>query len=158
MLAGWTLSPKLREPVKCTNDLWEKIPPSDMRSGRCSPSILLTLRKQLTNAPASKTQLADGFRRVRLSVQFDYQGSVTNDTHIRVYSDVDLLTVEQRSYHAVEPPSIQPLPPYLNGDPTSDLKEIRRKTTEILRSAFPATTVDQSKGKCPKYFGGITAT
>src|SRR5579859_7595460 len=43
-------------------------------------------------------QLADGYRGISLDVEFDYQGSITNDTHIRAHSDVDLLTVESRFY------------------------------------------------------------
>src|SRR6267142_6858636 len=48
-------------------------------------------------------QLADGYRNANIAVVFDYQGSLTNDTHIRVYSDVDLLTVVY-GWHSVQPP------------------------------------------------------
>src|SRR5436189_200621 len=37
-----------------------------------------------------KDQLASNLGS-RYSAEFDYQGSVTSDTHIRIYSDVDLL-------------------------------------------------------------------
>lgn len=96
-------------------------------------------------------QLSDGFSKAGLWVKFDYQGSVTNDTHIRVYSDVDLLTIGQLSY-ALELPNRPPIP--YAGDPISDLKKIRLKTIDILRPAFPAATVDQSKGKCISISGG----
>lgn len=96
-------------------------------------------------------QLSDGFGATGLAIEFDYQGSVTNDTHIRAYSDVDLLTVERR-WFAIEPPNV-PTPPY-RGDTIQDLRGIRSKTIEILGSAFPAATVDQSKGKCVNISGG----
>ena len=96
-----------------------------------------------------QNQLADGYSAVSLTIAFDYQGSVTNDTHIRAFSDVDLLTVERR-WHAIVPPASYPY----NGDPIQDLREIRLRTVEILRSAFPAATVDQSKGKCVNISGG----
>lgn len=108
-------------------------------------------QKTIEERTRVENQLAEGFRAAGLYVGFDYQGSVTNDTHIRVYSDVDLLTVEQRSY-GIEPPN-PPIPAY-NGDPTRDLREIRSKTIGILRPAFPAATVDQSKGKCVSISGG----
>src|SRR5258708_4455223 len=63
-------------------------------------------------------QLANGYKSVRLDVSFDYQESVTNDTHIRAHSDVDLLTVEGRFYMTQSPPS-----PY-SGDPMADLRQI----------------------------------
>lgn len=89
-------------------------------------------------------QLAKGFIQVGLGVTFDYQGSVTSDTHVRVYSDVDLLTVETRWY-GLEPPQ-QPSVPYL-GNAIEDLRELRNTTVKILRLAFPAATVDQSGSK-----------
>src|SRR5437870_2631065 len=49
-------------------------------------------------------QLGDGYKGLGLRIEFDYQGSVTNDTHIRAHSDVDLLTVEQR-FIGVQPPA-----------------------------------------------------
>ena len=36
-----------------------------------------------------ESQLRQGFLRAGMAVSFDYQGSVTNDTHIRAYSDVE---------------------------------------------------------------------
>jgi hypothetical protein len=89
-------------------------------------------------------QLEDGYITAGLAIEFDYQGSVTNDTHIRAHSDVDLLTVEQR-WHAIQPPN-KPTNPYV-GDPIQDLREIRANTSKILRSAFPAAIVDESGSK-----------
>src|SRR5882724_3683927 len=59
-------------------------------------------------------QLDEGYRATGLSIEFDYQGSLTNDTHVRAYSDIDLLTI-LRGWHAVEPPN-KPRWPY-QGDP-----------------------------------------
>jgi len=96
-------------------------------------------------------QLEEGYRAAGLAIEFDYQGSLTNETHIRVYSDVDLLTLVG-GWHGVEPPN-KPRSPYL-GDPIQDLREIRRRAVTILRAAFPAATLDASKGKCVSISGG----
>jgi hypothetical protein len=70
-------------------------------------------------------QLANGYRSAGLGVSFDYQGSVTNDTHIRAHSDVDLLTVEERFYMIQSPPSVY------DGDPVADLRQIRRNAASM---------------------------
>ena len=38
--------------------------------------------------------------RMSISCEFDYQGSVTNDTHIRARSDIDVLAIIDRFFHA----------------------------------------------------------
>src|SRR5688500_14398631 len=43
-----------------------------------------------------QAQLKEGFGTANLRVDFDHQGSVTNDTHIKAHSDIDLLTLEWR--------------------------------------------------------------
>ncbi len=96
-------------------------------------------------------QLAHGYVEAGLGIDFAYQRSVTNDTHIRFYSDVDLLTVEER-WFGIEPPN-RPVVPY-SGDTIQNLREIRTKTIKILRPAFPAATVDDSGGKSISVSGG----
>jgi hypothetical protein len=98
-----------------------------------------------------ENQLDRGYYRSKVGVKFEYQGSITNDTHIRVYSDVDLLTVEQR-WHGLQPPLV-PQAPY-PGDPIEDLRELRFTAASTLRSAFPEATVDESGGKCINISGG----
>jgi len=96
-------------------------------------------------------QLADGYRSANLGVSFDYQGSVTNGTHIRAHSDVDLLTVEQR-FHEVQPPN-KPVSPY-QGDTVADLRQLRHTAASTLRAAYPAAVVDVSGSKAVKISGG----
>src|SRR5581483_5510793 len=59
-------------------------------------------RRTIEERDRVEAQLKDGFIKVGLSVSFDYQGSVTNDTHIRAHSDVDLLTAEGK-WATIEP-------------------------------------------------------
>jgi hypothetical protein len=113
--------------------------------GAMQPIDPVYTQKTIDERNRVEKQLADAFRTARRLVTFDYQGSLTNDTHIRAYSDVDLLTVGELSY-SIEPPN-RPIPAYA-GDPVGDLKQIRSDTIRILRSAFPKATLDQSKGKC----------
>src|ERR1051325_12189976 len=58
-------------------------------------------RRTIEERGRVEKQLSDGYVAAGLRIDFDYQGSVTNDTHIRAHSDVDLLTVEKR-FHAVQ--------------------------------------------------------
>lgn len=108
-------------------------------------------RRTIEERTRVEKQLANGYIMAGLGIEFAYQGSVTNDTHIRVYSDVDLLTVEER-WFGIEPPN-KPAVPY-SGDTIQNLREIRTNTSKILRPAFPAATVDDSGGKSISVSGG----
>lgn len=96
-------------------------------------------------------QLADGYVRAGLGIDFDYQGSVTNDTHIRAHSDVDLLTVEKR-WRVVQPPNLAQ--PIYDGDSLADLREIRKNASETLKKAYPTAKVDDSGSKAVNISGG----
>lgn len=98
-----------------------------------------------------KNQLKEGLTAHQIGVEFRYQGSVTSDTHIRAHSDIDLLAIHQ-AFYSLEPP-LQPSIPYL-GDPLSDLTAMRGAAIRVLRSSFPAVTVDDSRGKAIALSGG----
>lgn len=97
-----------------------------------------------------RTRLAElypalGFRR---------QGSVSNNTHIKFHSDVDVLVIIDK-FHTVEPP-LQPSNPY-QGNPNQDLIDLRQKCAEKLKDAFPAATVDNEGSTCVTIEGGSLA-
>lgn len=60
------------------------------------------------------------------------QGSVMAGTNIKVHSDIDLLTVIDR-YHY---PQGQPVNPYTESDPNSDIKDLRRQAVQILKRQY----------------------
>ena len=86
-----------------------------------------------------------------IALEFAYQGSVTNDTHIKAHSDIDLLTIHA-GFWAIEPPG-EPTFRY-QGDPLSDLRNLRVSCTQILRSAFPTVSIDDAPGKAIFLEGG----
>ena len=96
-------------------------------------------------------QISSGLAIERLNAEYEYQGSVTKNTHIKAYSDIDLLVLEMRFY-SIEPP--QPAPNPYNGNPVTDLFQIRRICITHLRSAFPTAKVDDSGSKSVKLSGG----
>jgi hypothetical protein len=75
------------------------------------------------------------------ALQFKRQGSVSNRTHIRYYSDVDVLVLIGK-FHTVQSP-LQPTYPYA-GDVVDDLLVLRRRCREELTKAFSQATVDDS--------------
>lgn len=85
---------------------------------------------------------------VPMSFQFDYQGSVPLNTHIRLHSDLDILVVRTVAN--------------LKEGFTSDqllaannlLKDARTSVEAKLRSAYPAAKVDASGCKCLNITGG----
>ena len=90
-------------------------------------------------------------RRLSAACDYEYQGSVTNDTHIKARSDIDLLTLTQEFY-GLEPPQ-KPTSPY-GGDPVEELLALRRDAAKALSSAFPEATVDTSGSKALSISGG----
>ena len=83
--------------------------------------------------------------------KFRYQGSVTNDTHIKARSDIDLLVILER-YHGLEKPQV-PKNPY-KGNPIEDMSGLRADVINVLQAQFPAVTVDSSGSKSVTLEGG----
>lgn len=83
--------------------------------------------------------------------EFDFQGSVTSDTHIRIYSDIDLLALNG-CFVSLDPgvPSSHPY----GGDTMTELTSMRLDAARLLKSNFPAATVDDSPGKLISLEGG----
>jgi hypothetical protein len=69
---------------------------------------------------------------------YRYQGSTTNDTHIKAASDIDLLVITKK-YFSLEPPLV-PNYPY-TGDAIQDLATLRSDSENTVRAAFPKATV-----------------
>ncbi len=89
--------------------------------------------------------------RISMTCQYRYQGSVTNDTHIKARSDIDALVLIGR-FHTVQSPQ-QPQNPY-QGDPLQDLIDLRSEAARELRLAFPEVDVDDSGSKAISLEGG----
>jgi hypothetical protein len=86
-----------------------------------------------------------------LVCEFDYQGSVTNDTHIRARSDIDLLTLHC-AFVSLDPPQ-RPSRPY-HGHPVDDLLLLRLASIAVLKAQFPGATVDFTGSKSVCIEGG----
>ena len=86
-----------------------------------------------------------------LPLEFAHQGSVTNDTHIRLYSDIDLLALT-KTFHMLKLP-LEPTIPW-TGDPLAHLADTRKYGVAVLKEKFPEAEVDTSKGKAIGISGG----
>lgn len=95
-----------------------------------------------------KNQLEKG---LSPACEYKYQGSTTNDTHIKAASDIDLLVITGK-YWALEPPQVAS--PQYTGDTIQDLTKLRSDAEKTLRSAFPAATIDASGSKSICLVGG----
>ena len=96
-------------------------------------------------------QIAEGLAKESVTAEFEYQGSVTKNTHIKAYSDLDLLVLDGRFVTLQRPQ--EPASPYA-GDPLQDLLQIRRICISHLGSAFPKAKVDDSGPRSVKISGG----
>lgn len=85
------------------------------------------------------------------AVEFDFQGSVTSDTHIKAYSDIDLLAL-CGGFVSVDigVPIAIPYP----GSALQHLAEMRNDTAVVLKDKYPAVVVDAAPGKAISLSGG----
>jgi hypothetical protein len=89
--------------------------------------------------------------RLKTTCDYEYQGSTTNDTHIKAASDIDLLVLTKK-FWGLESPQV-PTNPY-TGDPVQDLLALREDAVGALKVAFPAAKVDASGSKSIVVTGG----
>ena len=110
-------------------------------------------KNTIAEADRVKSHLAEGFQARGVVASFDYQGSVTNDTHIFRYSDIDLLSLTGRfvfkeNGDRIEPPQSQPLLPNIH------LLVQHNASVDIIKTKIPSVTVDTSGGKAIQLSGG----
>jgi len=108
-------------------------------------------KNTFAEADRVKNQLNSGYPSRNVDASFDYQGSVTNDTHILAYSDIDLLTVNEKFTYKENPGRVTS--PY-QGNAVLDLKIQHDANVDIVRTKFPEVTVDTSGGKAVQLSGG----
>jgi hypothetical protein len=97
-----------------------------------------------------KNQLVSNLDRF-FAAEYAYQGSVTSDTHIKVHSDIDLITVHGM-FVSIETGTPNPAP-YV-GDVVKDLRSLRRACEDILTRKFPQVDVDTTGSKAIALSGG----
>lgn len=108
-------------------------------------------KKTYAECDRVQNQLNENLPKLGITPKFDHQGSVTNNTHIKLYSDIDLLVFETK-FNYCQPP-LMPAYPY-KGNPLNDHIELRKKSEEILTAKYPAAEVDTSGGKSISLSGG----
>lgn len=77
-------------------------------------------------------------------LEFEYQGSVSNNTHIKHNSDVDLLAIIGL-YETLEYPQ-RPQYPY-KGVPENDLAELRKNCIDQIEKVMPSVQIDENGAK-----------
>lgn len=94
-----------------------------------------------------RNNLSTGLNKKGLSVEYRHQGSIETNTHIKIYSDIDVLVFTEK-YTSKEPP-LPVLSPYV-GDALADLKNLRQDCFNILNSTY--NQVDNSNSKSIQVF------
>lgn len=88
------------------------------------------------------------------ALEFERQGSVSNNTHIKYSSDVDVLVIIDK-FVTVESSSNITTP--YKGNLNQDLLELRTRCVEELKKAFPETKVDDTGANSVEISGGSLA-
>lgn len=89
--------------------------------------------KTILAADRVKNHLENGFN-LHFDRAYRNQGSVMTNTNIKVHSDFDLLTIIDR-YH-YNAPSVPVNNPYTDTNPHSDIEELRKQATSILKNQY----------------------
>ncbi|MCK5832030.1 MAG: hypothetical protein KAH20_17195 [Methylococcales bacterium] len=89
--------------------------------------------------------------RLEDNCEYEYQGSVTNDTHIKAKSDIDVLVLTGKFVTLESPQEVSS--PY-KGNPIQDLVDLRKDCVSSLENAFPQAEVDSSGSKSIAIEGG----
>jgi len=98
-----------------------------------------------------ENQLKERLKYEYPDLDFRRQGSVSNNTHIRYSSDVDVLVIIDK-FVTLEPPQT-PSSPY-RGDAIDDLSLLREDCRRELEEAFPAADIDDSGSNSIEISGG----
>jgi len=107
-------------------------------------------------------QLKTGLANAGITADFRLQGSVPLNVHIRGVSDVDLLTIDLGFLTYSTTGVLSQAGGYYSGIPTpktsiGSLITLRTEAEKILKSKYPAATVDTSGGKAISISGGSLA-
>lgn len=97
-----------------------------------------------------KGHLIKGLQEYEFSPKYRYQGSVTCNTHIKHYSDIDLLVIIGKFVTVENPRRV--IEPY-KGNPIDDLTRLRNICIEILQKSYTVANV-QANSKSIKISGG----
>jgi hypothetical protein len=140
--------------VSKANEVYERLAEDDAiryAIGAMQPIDQTYTRNTIAEGERVQSQIDEALRTASLGATFRFQGSVTNDTHIRAHSDIDLLAI-RTAFEWLEPPQV-PQTPY-HGSPAADMNEVRSIVTARLQSSFPSATVDTSSSKSISISGG----
>ncbi|WP_431689432.1 hypothetical protein [Hahella sp. NBU794] len=137
--------------AKLINEVYRRIAQSD--SVKYVIGAMQPIDPEYTNNTYKQAERVRGQLESRLtdSCEFKYQGSVTNDTHIKAKSDIDLLVIIEK-FFSLEKPQV-PTSPY-KGNPIEDLLNLRREAEYALETAFPQADVDKRGSKSISIEGG----
>lgn len=108
-------------------------------------------QKLIDQGDRIENQLKKGLEEQYPRLEFRRQGSVSNYTHIRYSSDIDILTIIDK-FHTLEHPQEAPFP--YKGEPNSDLLNLRNCCHSHLSNAFPAANVDNTGSTAISIEGG----
>jgi hypothetical protein len=114
-------------------------------------------RKSMETATRVGNQLLSGLTAAGHSVEFRLQGSVPLNVHIRGVSDVDLLNLDTNflTYNSTGTGTY--VPAAASKTSYSIISALRTASESVLKSRFPAATVDTSGAKAIKISGGSLA-
>lgn len=137
--------------AKQLNEVYRKINQSD--SVRYTIGAMQPIDPEYTaNSYKQGERICDQLRsRLSDNCSYEYQGSVTNNTHIKAKSDIDILVLTGK-FVMVAPPQ-SPSFPYA-GNTIQDLVDLRNDCVSSLRKAFPTASIDESGSKAIAVEGG----
>lgn len=108
-------------------------------------------KKTFEESDRVQKQIAEACSTNNVNVSFQNQGSVTNNTHIRFFSDIDLLVLTEHFITIIAP--LKVTNPY-KGDPIQELLALRKLIETRLTNSYYEASVDTSGSKAIRISGG----
>lgn len=142
-----------RDQYKYLTESYEQLVENDLYKyvvGAMKPVDDIYTKNTYKEGERIKNQL-DKIKTPLLGFDYRYQGSVTNNTHIKAHSDIDVLVIIDK-FTTIESPQVVTNP--YRGNPVDDLVELRELCFEHLNKSFPEAIVDNSGAKSIAVEGG----
>ena len=124
-----------RDQYKYLTESYEQLVENDLYKyvvGAMKPVDDIYTKNTYKEGERIKNQL-DKIKTPLLGFDYRYQGSVTNNTHIKAHSDIDVLVIIDK-FTTIESPQVVTNP--YRGNPVDDLVELRELCFEHLNKSF----------------------
>jgi len=146
-------APRTERILKSFSESYERLPAENAKYliGAMRPVDAIYTARLREQAEAIEHHLEEALANSSHDPSFRRQGSVANNTHIKYFSDIDVLVITEKFFSiATGLPNSSPY----SGDIITDLLDLRKRCTEALQEYYPKLIIDTTGAKSISASGG----